>query len=62
MTTERILMWLGFYIFLIGWAVMYAAGVLPDLWASATLAILGLLYGLPMAVAGVKAGVKQLKK
>ena len=62
MNTVDILKWMGFFIMLIGWAVMYAAGVLPDLWASATLAILGLLYGLPMAVAGVKAGVKQLKK
>ena len=62
MNTVDILKWLGFFIMLIGWAVMYAAGVLPDLWAQATLAILGLLYGLPMAIAGVKAGVKQLKK
>ena len=47
---------------LIGWAVMFAAGVLPDLWAAATLAILGMLYGLPTAITTGKKVITQLKK
>ena len=62
MNTEKLLMWIGFFIMLIGWAVMFAAGVLPDLWAAATLAILGMLYGLPTAITTGKKVITQLKK
>lgn len=62
MSTERLLMWIGFFLMVVGWAVMYAADVLPTGWDAATLAILGLLYGLPTALTAGKKVITQLKK
>lgn len=59
MTTLDILKWLVFIFMLIGWAVMYAMDTVPSGWDTATLAILGLLYGLPAAM---KVGSKVASK
>jgi len=50
MNINDILKWFFFGIFVIGWAVMFALGILPDGWAAFTLAVGGLLYGLPAAM------------
>ena len=62
MDTTLVLKWVGGFMLLIGWAVMYAAGVLPELWAELTIAVMTLLYGLgPLTRAG-KSIRNQLKK
>ena len=47
MNTVDILKWVGFFALLIGWGIMFAMDTLPTGWDTATLSVLGLLYGLP---------------
>jgi len=62
MTGDKICQWVALFLMLIGWAVMFAAGVLPDLWAAATLALIAMMFGLPPIVGGIKSTVKKLTK
>ena len=50
MNINDALKWVGFFVLILGWAIMFAMDSLPSGWDTATLSVLGLLYGLPAAM------------
>jgi hypothetical protein len=62
MTSENIVKWVVTILLLIGWAVMSAAGCLPDNWEWVTIAVITAMFGLPPVVGGIKSTVKKLTR